>query len=204
MMIQLRKEHENLTSIELAKLTWYYPDNPLYKNPEHPTIKLAGEIGELLDLYGKHIYKPGFDWMDCKHCKQHYALHTILDDDEYCQIGGNKYVPAVLDELGDIWYYLRILAWLYEVELRIADKKYMDYSILGSLQVMYSSASILFRVFNWNDTTNKGKRVDNILNIYKHLNLLLEHLNYTIEDLTLVNYQKLVLDDTNHGWKDAR
>lgn len=203
-MIQLKQEHKDLTPIELSLLTWYYPDNPLYKNPEHPTIKLAGEIGELLDLYGKHIYKPDFNWMNCKYCKQNEVFHTVCDNIIYCDKGNTEYLPLVLDELGDIWYYLRILAWMYDIELRISDRQYMDYSILGSLQIIYSSASIILRVLNWDDTTNKGKRIDNLLTIYKHLNLILDHLDTPIEDLTLINYQKLVLDSTNHGWKEAR
>lgn len=189
----MKQEHKDLTPTELALLTWYKPDNPLYRNPEHPTIKLAGEIGELLDLYGKHKYKPGFDWMVCKSCKN-------LDPKHF----NHRFVPLVLDELGDIWYYLRILAWIYDCKLKISDKQYMDYSILGSLQIMYSSASIILRVLNWDDTSNKGKRIDNLLTIYKHLNLILEHLDTTIEELKLLNYYKLNSEETNHGWKDAR
>jgi len=45
-----KRKSENMTPIEKALKTWYKPDNPKYKDPLHPTVKLAGEIGELLDL----------------------------------------------------------------------------------------------------------------------------------------------------------
>ena len=33
-----------------ALATWYPADNPLHLDPRHPTIKLAGEAGEVLDF----------------------------------------------------------------------------------------------------------------------------------------------------------
>ncbi len=117
----MKKEHKNLTPTELSLLTWYQPDNDKYKDSFHPTLKLAGEIGELLDLYAKHLFKPGFDWMDCKWCKESQNWHKKISN--WCSMGKLRvginlphstitYTPKVLDELGDVWYYLRILAWV--------------------------------------------------------------------------------------------
>lgn len=180
----MKPEHKDLTPTELSLLTWYKPDNPLYRNPEHPTIKLAGEIGELLDLYGKHKYKPGFDWMVCKSCKN-------LDPKHF----NHRFVPLVLDELGDIYYYLRILAWMFGIQLKVSDKYSYGSPVLDSIETMYKKAGkVLDNNYSF-DTLNV---------IYYHLVSILNSLNTTIEELTLLNYYKLNSDETNHGWKDAR
>jgi hypothetical protein len=204
----MKPEHKSLSPIELCLLTWYKPDNPLYRDPTHPTIKLAGEIGELLDLYGKEKYKPGFDWMNCK-CRhgEHKGkcLHFWAWDSEdgkshlnhYCQC--KNYVPIVLDELGDILFYLRILAWMW-------GNKDIDYTYshleteLDLITDMYNQANCILqdRKRNIFDTTR-------LQIIYGHLINLLDTLgDYTIEQLTELNYYKLNSEETNHGWKDAR
>lgn len=68
---------------ERALKTWYPEGHDLHRHPLHPTIALAGEAGELLNLLKKHRFKPGF---------------TATWDD-------------VVDELGDCLYYLAILAY---------------------------------------------------------------------------------------------
>ena len=107
-------------AIELALKTWYPKDHPLHNDLRHPLIKLAGECGELLDLYGKHEYKPNFDWMNCKHCDYGDASHSRKNN--YCPIpiansSPAKYTPIVLDELGDIWYYIRITSYITSTDL---------------------------------------------------------------------------------------
>jgi NTP pyrophosphatase (non-canonical NTP hydrolase) len=62
--------------------TWYEADHPLHSEKLHPAIGLAGEVGELLNLMKKHLFKPGYQ----------------ADDLNF------------LDELGDCLYYLAILA----------------------------------------------------------------------------------------------
>jgi len=49
-------------AIGLAKRTWYPEDHPLHFDLHHPLGKLVGELGELLDNYMKHLYKPGYEW----------------------------------------------------------------------------------------------------------------------------------------------
>lgn len=191
----MKKEHKNLTPTELALLTWYKPDNPLYRNPEHPIIKLAGEIGELLDLYGKHKYKPGFDWIVCKVCKCSKEQHFEEKSPYACK----NYTPLVLDELGDIWYYLRILAWIYDLGLLPSS---LNATTGYTIKMMYHHAD---NILNGGYHENRNFEVMyRIQSIYDCLLELLEHLDTTIEELTLLNYYKLNSDETNHGWKDAK
>ena len=100
-----------------ALATWYDKSNPLHLDPRHPVIKLAGEAGEILDLYGKHEYKPGFDWWNCKHCGQ---IENCGKLNNSCP----GYIPLILDELGDYSYYLRILAYQKEMTFEDIGKPY--------------------------------------------------------------------------------
>ncbi len=174
-----------MTPTEKALKTWYQPENPLYNNPEQPTIKLAGEIGELLDLYGKHTYKPRFDWMQCKTCKNLDITHF-----------GHNNVPTVLDELGDIWYYLRILAWMWDIDIQTEPEDEKDNFEL--IKEMYSLANIILQ----NDWT-MWKKSYIIEQLFFNFVDLLSNCGYTLDELTELNYIKLNSGDTNHGWKNA-
>lgn len=66
--------------------TWYHPDVSLREQRLHATLGLAGEAGETADLIKKWCYKPG-------------RAVTRAD---------------VLDELGDVLYYVAVLAHLWE------------------------------------------------------------------------------------------
>jgi hypothetical protein len=179
-------------AIKKALETWHNPDNPLYHGFRHPTLKLAGEIGELLDLYAKHKFKPRFDWMQCKYCGNFGLAHQDPESDCW------EYVPLVLDELGDIWYYLRILAWINDSDITY------DYSHCDSTQSliidMYSQANAVLQGIFGKDRFN----VDRLKIIYGHSIKLLALLDTDIDELTELNYQKLNSEPTNHGWKDAR
>lgn len=194
----MKEEHKNLSPIELSLLTWYDSDHPLYKDPEHPTIKLAGEIGELLDLYAKDKFKPGFSWQDCKICGKSDTFHVSAEEmtgEVSC------YIPLVLDELGDIWYYLRILAWIYGF-----DKPRGIHVLRGEpllfIRSMFNSANeIMYSIFYYKQDI---WHID-WTNTYVQLVSLLEHhtIGSTIEQLTELNYYKLNSEETNHGWKGA-
>jgi len=189
-----------MTPTEKALLTWYKPDNPLYKNPEHPTIKLAGEVGELMDLYGKHTYKPGFNWMRCKQCKKDKNWHNKNNAKYKPWTKGivcfRGYTSIVLDELGDIWYYLRIMAWIYDVELETQLMLPDEIQTYFSIRTMYINAS--------NILLNSENISYSLKTIFQCLNQLLINLDYTLDELTELNYVKLNSDNTNHGWKNAR
>lgn len=178
---------------ELALKTWYSPDDPRYLDPRHPLIKLAGEAGEILDLFGKHEYKPGFSWWDCKICGQ--ASYDIFHGQEP---NSHTYTPKVLDELGDWFYYARIVTFqqgisiaewilpsskpydtaaaLSEINLRCA-KLLNGYLVHGDIGPGYIRTA-----FNW------------------FCSVLIE-LDCTIDHLTELNYAKLNSAPGAHGWK---
>lgn len=188
-----------MTPTEKALKTWPPPSNPLYKAPRHPTIKLAGEIGELMDLYGKDEYKPNFDWMRCKWCKRPDYKHSDNSNTGYCfrySENTNKYTSTVLDELGDIWYYLRILAWIYDVKLD-------SQSILPDNDLTYPSITSMYRHAAIILGSSDKIKVMYLNKIFKSLNQLLANLDCTLEELTELNYVKLNSNDDNHGWKNA-
>lgn len=197
-------KHKNLSPIEKALLTWHLPGHELYKNSEPAILGLAGEIGEILDLYKKHTYKNGFDWMDCNTCgykqkKYHTNLQrsTTLSMSEYhyfdkknkCHHFCSRFAPKILDELGDLWYYLRIVAWIYNLKL-ILPHKLEPTNNIDCIIEMYHHASVLlytdlFRI--------------QVYGIYASLATLLENLDYTLNRLTELNYQKLNSEETITG-----
>jgi hypothetical protein len=69
-------------AVKVTLRTWYPIGHSYHLAPHHPLGKLAGEWGELYDDYYKFLYKPGY-----------------------------KFEPLESGELGDIWYYLRILCY---------------------------------------------------------------------------------------------
>lgn len=192
-----------------ALTTWYQPDDPSYLDPRHPLIKLAGEAGELTDLYGKEEYKPNFSWWNCKHCGYGDASHDSyrrcphLSKDENIMRG--VYTPLVLDELGDYFYYLRILTWQQGISIQDwhyepseDDLKYLD--ILHCLSEMnYYSAKVLRE---WLDYKSLGNgEIRDLRGAYQFFTIILRHLDCTLEYLTELNYQKLNSEPSAHGWK---
>ena len=78
-------------SIELALRTWYKPEHnvPEIEQLNQAVLQLQSESGELAALWAKHLYKPG----------------RVMTRDN------------VLDELGDVWYYVRIICHMYDISL---------------------------------------------------------------------------------------
>lgn len=72
-----------------ALKTWYSPNHQLHSELLHPLVALAGEAGELLNLWKKDTYKPGFE--------------------------AEK--AAYVEELGDCLYYVAILAYRFGLTL---------------------------------------------------------------------------------------
>jgi len=180
-----------------ALLTWYNEDDPRYLDPRHPLIKLAGEAGELLDLFGKHEYKPGFDWWNCKHCGAIENCGKLVN-------GCKGYTPLVLDELGDFWYYLRILTWQQGVSVEGWVKelgevfRQTELSTLNCLSLMnYHSAKALHTYCYFNTVSINL----NIWASFVNFMDLLKILDCTLDQLTELNYQKLNSKPGAHGWK---
>lgn len=195
-------------AIDKALLTWRDKDNPLHFDHRHPAIKLAGEAGEILDLYGKDEYKPGFDWWICKYCKSGIEGHIYLGDNLKCNShSGFDYTSLVLDELGDFWYYLRILAYQtgYQFQPRYS---YHSKDLLKTLSHMSSEANqVLFEYvttgnFNYFLLSICYWSLLDVLDNFDFIEIF-GILDEPIDYLTELNYIKLNSDKTANGWKDA-
>jgi len=64
--------------------TWHTKQTPENRQRDHAILGLVGEAGELAELHKKDVFKPG---------------HESTEEER-------------LDELGDVLYYVAILAWL--------------------------------------------------------------------------------------------
>lgn len=73
----------------LALETWHNKDVPKNEQINHAMLQLTAEAGEVVKLWAKHLYKPGHE----------------IDRDK------------VIDELGDLWYYVRIVAYLFDITI---------------------------------------------------------------------------------------
>ncbi len=85
------KTLSNDKPIEYALRTWYQPEHdvPEIEQVNQAILQLQSESGELAALWAKHLYKPN---------------RTMTREN-------------VMDELGDVWYYVRIIAYLYDISL---------------------------------------------------------------------------------------
>lgn len=199
-----------------ALKTWYAPDNPLYLDPRHPLIKLAGEAGELLDLYGKDQYKPNFSWWNCKYCNEKKEWHSQFSYDwchPFKSEHGNppSYTPLVLDELGDWWYYLRILLWqkqmltielIKESEIITNKLYYKQGDLLYSLSCLsYVSNETLLDCLRFPGVEPLKLQKGDLKDCAFYFFAILEKLDYTLDQLTELNYTKLNSEPTAHGWK---
>jgi len=199
-----------MNAIEKALVTWYPKKNhPLHMDVRPSAVKLAGEAGEILDLYGKNEYKPNFDWWICKHCREIEEDHS--KNNSLCSGWWNndqektKYTPLILDELGDLWYYLRILSYQNNIKLK---RKYVSVSenniYINLSTISYHAATINFDICSGHNTY-KGYDIDleyRLCCIYTRLLDTLQLLNTSLDNLTELNYLKLDSDPTNHGWSD--
>ena len=75
---------------QLALETWYKPDEgiPWDEQMNQAILQLNAEAGELASLWAKHLFKPGHDMTR----------------------------QEVLNELGDVWYYVRIIMALGDID----------------------------------------------------------------------------------------
>ena len=179
-----------------ALATWYKPDDPLYRDPRHPLIKLTGEAGELLDLFGKNEYKPGFDWWQCKHCLKSKAGHIgslICYHDRQLE-----YTPLVLDELGDWWYYYRVVSFIYGRPIStLRTENYYHLSTDKLLALMAQNSAVMLN--DWLDFERiDGSRLRVLWGCFYPLAGQLET---TVDQLTDLNYRKLNSEPTAHGWR---
>jgi len=191
-------------AIEMVLTTWYPVDSPLHLNPHQPCIKLAGECGELLDCYAKDEYKPNFSWWNCKHCGKYYPKDDLTQrvyKFKVCEC--NDYTPKVLDELGDISYYLRILAYQKGVTFELLCKDFMPetYKDDSMLLLLMSLGEDSFTVLD--DFVSDGIIEIGHLQYCTYILLAILHkLDCSLSHLLELNYRKLDTESQN-GWKDA-
>jgi len=182
-------------AIEYTLKTWYPKDHKLHFDPRHPAIKLTGEAGEILDLYGKHEYKPDFDWWQCKTCRNISLTHQNPDHDCW------QYEPLITDELGDWWYYWRILCYQDEYSALDVIDIHQPY-IRDILDCLIELSHYSINVLSDYNSRIIISTVE-LTNAFREFSNLIYTLDLSLDDITKLNYQKLNSDSTHHGWKDA-
>jgi len=148
---------------EFALRTWYPKDHPLHNDAMPALLGLVGEAGEITELVKKAAYK--------------YEIPVSRD--------------SMLEELGDYWWYLRIVAYIRGVKLR----KMQDYDN-GDLQTLciklcyYSSVVGYFNIDNHSFINYCLTCPSSILAMF----------DCSLDELTEMNYQKL--SGGKHGWEE--
>jgi len=184
--------------------TWYPKSHELHLDSRHPCIKLAGECGELLDLYAKDEYKPNFSWWECKHCGYGDASHAGVYKE--CYEFKGYYTPKVLDELGDISYYLRILTYQKGVTFdelcdgfRAEWFIHEDDNLVELLLELLSDSSRVLEHFLYDNEVMLSYLKDSAFTFLA----ILHKLDCPLKHLLELNYRKLNSEESKHGWANA-
>lgn len=163
---------QNSYAQQLALSTWYAPDDPNAPPKDgqilHACMGLAGEAGEMIDLLKKRMFaKPGF-------------VHNPA-----------RYV----DELGDFWYYLRVLAALTEISLpdRDVELKSNEAIQVKLLSLMLSTSSYIL--------LGPPPVDDELSALYRQTCIRAAQLDWTMAEVTMLNWLKL--RNSSHGWKET-
>lgn len=189
-----------MSPIKLALQTWYAPDSESYRDAMHPALKLAGETGELLDLYAKHLFKPNFNAFTCKNCaevkEEHNNDGTCYDwyqNSDYSL----RFVSRFFDELGDVWYYLRILAFIKEIELTRLNWNLNDDLLYNLGKLNFCAATIASGMVEHKSFDGGWLEF-----CYRYFVAICFNLGITEEEVTQLNYEKLNIKGA-HGWKPS-
>lgn len=181
-----------------ALASWYKENNPLRLELRHPLIKLAGEAGEILDLYGKHEYKPNFNWWNCT-CGHSKKEHLDIDNscvwfNCLCQL----YHPKIVSELGDWSFYIRIVTFQQEVSFEMLCDGYTPFT--ACLEELLND--LAYRSIKLHKLWLKTQKVSPYeLQILTFIFLtILERLEVSLEEVLDLNYKKLNSEETQHGW----
>ena len=178
-----------------ALKTW----NEKGDSTRHAALGLAGEAGELIELFKKHEYKPGFDWWNCRHCGQIENCGKLNNN---CP----GYTPLILDELGDYSYYLRILAYQKGVSFEAICKEfspkwyYKDEDLLDLLAELLDDSSKLLSHF----LGDKEVPLPTLANCVYCFLAILSKLDTPLQSVLDLNYKKLNSEPSNHGWRSAK
>ena len=177
----------------------------------HAVLGLTGEAGELIELFKKHEYKPGFSWWSCKVCgksidnrAKSLNSESIIYSAKYFHTtnGCLNYTPLILDELGDYSYYLRILAYQKEVSFEELCKIEWEYDgdMLWLLGQLASDSTYLLT--EWIE--HKGISKDILYFCTRNFLAILSKLDTTLDVVLDLNYKKLNSEPSNHGWRSAK
>lgn len=139
-------------------------------DPRNAALKLFGETGEVVDDFGKAMFKPG------------YTLPR----------------EQAIEELGDAWYYWRILAVINRLPLAFlavepADAKRPQGYVLS--QMGQAAGNIFHRA----EATGSLLPIDLLRWSYWFM-VLLAQMGLTLDEVHQFNVKKLAGGD-NHGWK---
>lgn len=143
-------------------------------------LSLMGEMGEVTNLYRKMFFKPGYEGLDR---------------------------DIALDELGDVWYYIRIFAYLdnqHDLEPITNNSGSYGSSILhrdAIINVLTSLHELCLKVENWALQRHWFSTKELLGNLILQLSFLLRQWECSLDELTELNYQKLTKNEDHHGWK---
>ncbi len=143
-------------AIKTALRTWYPKNHALHLDPIHPAMGLAGEIGEWVNKRKKDLFKANYEWSD-------------LDE---------------IDELGDKWYYQRILSYQAEIDTAI-----YTFNEFNPHIIMANMGINAFEIWKCAETGKPFKK-----HLRKHqiwFNTYLEYIKITLDELTELNREKL-------------
>ncbi len=106
---------------KLALETWHNKDVPVDEQINHAMLQLAAEAGEVVKLWAKSRYKPG---------------HEITRE-------------MVIDELGDLWFYVRIVCYLFGISTEELTRYHADKLALNDSHGWNgSSEKVMERIIN--------------------------------------------------------
>jgi hypothetical protein len=134
----------------------------------HALLGLAGEAGEIVDQYKKHLFKTG------RRCSR----------------------AQFLDELGDLFYYIRIVAHLNGLAIADIGIDSDDPLSLTELETITGiNATTATLLLKW--VTDAKMDIHILLAVYLGLIVRLSQLDCSLDVLTELN--RIKLEDC-HGW----
>lgn len=138
-------------------------------DPRNAAMKLFGETGEVVDDLAKAMYKPGY----------------VLPREQ------------AIEELGDAWYYWRILSVMNRLTFT-APIDQADLARPGGL-VLSQMGQAAGNIFHLAEVSGSILDID-LLRWRYWFAVLLAQLGFTLNEVHELNYNKLAGGD-NHGWK---
>ncbi len=155
-MTSIRPPYNYKEMIDFSLKTWYPKNHPLHLNSIHPAMGLAGETGEILNKRKKDLFKANYEWHE---------------NDE-------------LDELGDCWYYIRVLSYQCKMEMTSYPYRITDLDIIRTNLALNASKILL------NIQTSKPFKKE-LQKCQMWLLSYLKQLEITLDELTVLNWEKL-------------